>query len=204
VNIETIPDGYRRDPQGRLVAEVLIKPIDLARDALVQEIVQAWKEENARLKALKNRAFEDIAAFIELSAEQYRVHIGGKKGNASLISFDGKYKVVRQIQEAIRFDERLKAAKALIDECLTEWTEGARAELRAIVNDAFRVDQEGNIRTAQVLGLRRLPIEDERWQRAMLAIGEAVQVVGSTAYVRVYERDANGKYQSISLDMAGV
>lgn len=204
MNIETIPDGYRRDPQGRLVAEVLIKPIDLARDALVQEIVQAWKEENARLKALKNRAFEDIAAFIELSAEQYRVHIGGKKGNASLISFDGKYKVVRQIQEAIRFDERLKAAKALIDECLTEWTEGARAELRAIVNDAFRVDQEGNIRTAQVLGLRRLPIEDERWQRAMLAIGEAVQVVGSTAYVRVYERDANGKYQSISLDMAGV
>lgn len=204
MNTETIPAGYRRDPQGRLVAEALIKPIDMTRDALVQEIVAAWKEENARLKALKNRAFDDIAAFIELSAEQYRVRVGGKKGNVTLISFDGQYKVVRQIQDAIRFDERLQAAKALIDECLTEWTENARAELRAIVNDAFRVDQAGNIRTAQVLGLRRLPIEDKRWQRAMHAIGEAVQVVGSKPYVRVYERDANDKYQPISLDMAGV
>ncbi|MPS34491.1 MAG: DUF3164 family protein [Stenotrophomonas sp.] len=201
---DTIPEGYRRDPQGRLVAEALIKPIDLTRDALVQELVANIKEENKRLVALKRKAFDDIGAFIDLSAEQYRTRIGGKKGNVTLTSFDGTLKVVRQIQETIRFDERLQAAKALIDECLTEWTEGARAEVRAIVNDAFRVDQAGNIRTAQVLGLRRMPFEDERWQRAMNAISEAVQVVGSKAYVRAYERDDTGKYQPISLDMAGV
>ena len=120
-----------------------------------------------------------------------------------LLSFDGRYKVLRANQENIAFDERLQAAKDLIDQCLTEWTEGARSELRALINDAFRVDQAGNIRTGQVLSLRRLAIDDPRWQEAMLAIAEAVQVVGSKSYVRVYERDSQGEYRPIALDIAG-
>lgn len=104
----------------------------------------------------------------------------------------------------IAFDERLQAAKALIDECLHEWTEGARAEVITLINDAFRVDQAGNIRTGSVLALRRLQIDDERWQRAMQAIGEAVQVVSTKAYVRIQERVGDtDQYRSIPLDIAG-
>jgi hypothetical protein len=33
-------------------------------------------------------------------------------------------KIQRNIAEHIVFDERLQAAKQLIDECLKEWTEG--------------------------------------------------------------------------------
>lgn len=201
---DTIPEGYRRDPQGRLVPEALIKPIDLTRDALVQELAVKFKEERSRLMELKRRAFDDIEAFVQLSAEQYGVRLGGKKGNVTLMSFDGQYKMVRQIQETIRFDERLQAAKSLVDECLADWIVGARDELRVIANDAFQVDKEGNIRTGKVLSLRRWRFDDERWQRAMQIISDAVHVVGSKAYVRAYERDAQGKYQPISLDMAGV
>lgn len=199
-----IPDGYRADARGNLVPEKNIRPIDQARDGLVGELAAEAKKLNALLAAFKLRAHADIAAFVQLSAEQYRVAVGGKKGNVTLIAFDGRFKIIRQIQESIRFDERLQAAKALIDACLIEWTEDASPEIRAIINDAFRMDQQGNIRTGQVLSLRRLQIDDDRWQRAMLAIGEAVQVVGSKSYVRVYERDDKGKYQPITLDMAGV
>ena len=204
MNTETIPTGYRKDQQGRLIANDQIKPIDQARDELTIEIVNKALALRKVLQDFKRSTFDDIAAFVQLSAEQYRVQLGGKKGNVTLMSFDGRYKVLRAIQESISFDERLQAAKALIDECLTEWTEGARSELRALINDAFRVDQAGNIRIAQVLGLRRLEINDDRWQRAMTAIGDAVQVVGSKTYVRVYERDDDGQYQPISLDLAGV
>ena len=204
MNTETIPAGYRKDQQGRLIANDQIKPIDQARDELTIEIVNKALALRKVLQDFKRSTFDDIAAFVQLSAEQYRVQLGGKKGNVTLMSFDGRYKVLRAIQESISFDERLQAAKALIDECLTEWTEGARSELRALINDAFRVDQAGNIRIAQVLGLRRLEINDDRWQRAMTAIGDAVQVVGSKTYVRVYERDDNGQYHPISLDLAGV
>lgn len=199
-----IPEGFRQDAQGRLVPETHIKPIDLARDALVREIVEKAKALNRAIAEFKAATFDDIAAFVQLSAEEYRVRLGGKKGNVQLLSFDGRYKVLRAIQENIAFDERLQAAKALIDECLAEWVEGARSELRVLVNDAFRVDQAGNIRTGQVLSLRRLAIDDSRWQQAMSAIAEAVQVVGSKSYVRVYERDANGEYRPIALDIAGV
>lgn len=201
---DTVPEGYRKDPQGRLVSEELILPIDQERDRLVMEIVNKAIGLHHLLADFKKGTFGDIEAFVDLSMEQYRARVGGVKGNVTLRSFDGEYQVIRAIQEAIRFDERLQAAKSLIDECLTEWVEGARDELKAIINDAFAVDKAGNIRTAQVLGLRRLAITDERWQRAMQAIGEAVQVIGSKSYVRIYKRDADGKYQAIPLDLAAV
>lgn len=199
-----IPAGYRQNRQGHLVAEANIKPIDLARDELVLEIVSRAKVANGVLVDFKGRTFDDVAAFVSLSAEQYGVQLGGTKGNVTLMSFDGRYKVVRQIQELIRFDERLQAAKELIDDCLQEWSEGAREELKVLVTDAFQVDQQGNIRTGQVLGLRRLDIKDERWLEAMKAVAEAVQVVGTTSYVRVYERDSLGRYQPINLALSEV
>ncbi len=198
-----IPEGYRQDAQKRLVLESMIKPIDLERDRLVRQLVDRASELNSELADFKAMAFGDIEAFVDLSAEQYNAKLGGKKGNVSLMSFDGRFKVQRAIQESIQFDERLQAARALIDECLIEWTVGARPEVVTLVNDAFRVDQNGEIRTARVLALRRLEIQDERWQRAMLAIAEACQVIGSKAYIRIYERVGDtDQFRPISLNLA--
>ena len=198
-----IPDGYRRDPLGRLVPEEQIKAIDLARDELVAEIIEKARVQAAALAKFKREAFDDIAAFVDLSAERYGARLGGKKGNVSLVSFDGRYKVLRAKADDIVFDERLQAAKALIDECLKEWSEGSPAELQTIVQDAFRVDQEGNIRVQQVLSLRRLEIRDKRWMRAMDAIGDAIQITGSRSYLRVYERvGETDQYRQIPLDLS--
>lgn len=200
-----IPAGYRRDAQGRLVHEEQIKPVDKLRDELVLALVQRARTTHDALVQYKAAAFGEIEAFLDLSAAEYGTKIGGKKGNVSLLSFDGRYKIQRAVQESIAFDERLQAARALIDECLREWTEGARPELATLVNDAFRVDTNGEIRTARVLALRRLEITDERWLRAMDAIGDACQVVGSKSYIRVYERIGDSdQYRAISLDIAGV
>ena len=200
----TVPDGYKKDAQGRMVPIAMIHAIDLARDSLVQEIVAEAKDLAADIASMKERFFGDIAAFVQLSAEQSQVKLGGEKGNVSLVSFDGRYKVQRAIQEALVFDERLQAAKALIDACLQRWSQGAQPELKVLINDAFQVDKSGNINTGRVLGLRRIAIEDDEWQLAMKAIGEALSVAGSKAYVRIYERvGADGKYQPISLDMTG-
>lgn len=200
-----IPAGYRRDAQGRLVHEEQIKPVDKLRDELVHALVQRARTTHDALVQYKAAAFGEIEAFLDLSAQEYGAKIGGRKGNVSLLSFDGRYKIQRAVQESITFDERLQAARALIDECLREWTEGARPELATLVNDAFRVDTRGEIRTARVLALRRLDITDERWLRAMDAIGDACQVVGSKSYIRVYERIGDSaQYRPISLDIAGV
>lgn len=200
-----IPAGYWQNAQGALIPVDMVKPIDRARNDLVHELVQKASELSQLMAKFKNDAFADIAAFVDLSVEQYDTNVGGKKGNLTMYSFDGRYKVQRAIQEHLQFDERLQAARALIDECLADWTAGAAPELKAIVANAFNTDKAGNISTSRVLGLRRLDIKDERWVKAMAAIGDAVQVVGSKAYIRVYERIGDSEmYRAIPLDIAAV
>ncbi|MGL9774159.1 MAG: DUF3164 family protein [Sodalis sp. (in: enterobacteria)] len=71
---------------------------------------------------------------IDLSVEQYGVKRDGRKSNVTLYSFDGCHKVIRALQDRITFDERIQAAKALIDDCMAEWTQDARPELLAIID----------------------------------------------------------------------
>ncbi|UZZ12225.1 DUF3164 family protein [Ectopseudomonas mendocina] len=202
---QAIPAGYRQDAQGRLWREEQIKPVDKLRDELVSRLVELARAQSAALAAFKATAFGEIDAFADLSASEYGAKLGGKKGNLSLLSFDGRYKIQKAVQESIAFDERLQAARALIDECLQEWTADARPELATLVKDAFQVDTKGEIRTGRVLALRRMNIKDERWLKAMDAIGDALQVVGSKSYIRVYERVGDtDQYVPISLDIAGV
>lgn len=201
--MSNIPEGFMKDAKGHLVPLELVKPIDLARNDLVLELVNKALRVTSVLAAFKAEAFGDIKAFVDMSAEQYGAKLGGKKGNVTLMSFDGQFKVVQAAQDSIRFDERLQAARALIDECLAEWTQDARSEVRAIVNEAFRADKQGEISTGRVLALRRMDIQDGRWQRAMEAIGDAVQVVGSKSYIRVYRRvGESDQYTPIPLDIA--
>lgn len=200
-----VPAGYLKDAQGRLVPESLVKPIDKARDHLVQELINKAVGVKTALVEFKKTTFADIAAFVDLSLEQYDTKLGGKKGNVTLFSFDGKYKVQFAVSENIQFDERLQAAKSLIDECITEWSQGSSPEIQVLVQDAFKTDSEGNLNHGRILGLRRLDIADERWKRAMQAIGESVQVVGSKQYVRFYQRrDETDQYDAIALDMAAL
>jgi len=199
------PAGYMKDAQGRLVPEGMVKDIDKLRDQTVRKIVEAAQIVNESLRHFKHGAFSDIAAFVQTSAEQYDVQLGGSKGNVVLYSFDGRFKVVRQVQETIKFDERLKAAKSLIDECITEWSAGSRDEIKVLVGDAFKVDKEGDVSTNRVLSLRRLNITDAKWQLAMSAVGDALNVVGSRSYVRVYERVGDtDQYKAVPLDVAAV
>ena len=192
---------YKQDAKGNLVPLSNIKEIDLLRDELVMELAGKARSVQEKIVDFKRGAVEDIAAFVQLSADRYDVSLGG---NVTLHSFDGQYRVNLAMQDTLVFDEGLLAAKALIDECINEWTEGSRTELKTLINAAFQVDKEGNISTARVLGLRRLAIKDDKWQRAMDALSDSLQVHTSKQFVRIYERGQDGEYQLMNLDIAKV
>jgi len=202
---QAIPEGYKLKHDGSLVPLTQIKELDLMRDELVGQIAATFISERAALSSLKQVVLGEIATFLDISAEQYNVKRGGKKGNVTLMSFDGRYKVAMQIAEYIIFDERLQVAKDLIDACIHDWSNGADDKILTLVNDAFQVDKQGNVSTARILGLRRLKIDDEQWQQAMLAIADSMSVSGSKTYVRVYERvGQEDKWQVISLDFSAL
>lgn len=200
-----IPDGYRKDAKGRLIPEESIKPIDLARDELVQELAAKALELNRALAQFKAAAFGDVETFVQLSAEEYGVSLGGTKGNVSLVSFDGKFKIQRAVQDRITLDERIEAAKTLIYECLDEWTDDSRKEIKTIIKDVFRTDKEGKLRVGEILSLRRYDFDDPRWIQAMDILADALRVIGTTSYVRFYQRVGDSdRYRPISLTLAEV
>ncbi len=199
------PSDFMINAQGHYVPRSVVSDIDIARDDLVREIVKRAHALQDAMVGFKSQAMGDVSAFIDMSAEQYGAVIGGEKGNATLSSFDGKYKVERANQDYFTFDERLQVAKSLVDECLVRWSEGARPEIRATVMHAFQVDQAGRVNRARLLSLTKLEIDDEKWRQAMKAIFDAQQVVGSKSYLRVFERSsATAKWRPITLDLAAL
>ena len=202
---QAIPAGYWQDASGSLIPESKIKDIDKLRHQVVTDLCLMAEKSRDGLADFKARAMQEVAALVSTSMEQYGVKAGGEKGNVTLISFDGRYKLVRSMQDKLTFGEQLMAAKALIDECVHEWASNADDNIKVLVNHAFQTDKEGKINTGRVLGLRRLEIRDAKWQSAMQAIADSIQIASTKPYVRFYKRnDTTGEYESISLDVAAV
>lgn len=200
----SIPAGCWEDIKGNYVPESKIKDIDKLRDQFVREWCTRAEQQSDLLHTFKTESMQDFTAFLETSVEQYDVKLRGDKGNVTLYSYDGTFKIVRQVQDRLIFGEQLQAAKALIDQCVTRWAEGASDNIRVLINDAFQVDKTGKINTARVLGLKRLQIDDAEWKRAMQAISDSTTVADSKPYIRFYKRDEEGVYQAIVLDLAAV
>ncbi|MBV7315477.1 DUF3164 family protein [Shewanella sp. NIFS-20-20] len=198
----TVPQGFRMNALGHAVPESQVKDIDKLRDDIVLDIVEAAKMLQGKMAIYKTNAMAQVADFVDLSASEFGVKFGGTKGNVSLVSFDGKYKVQRSMGEHRVFDERIQAAKSKIDECIKRWSVGSSDQIKALVELAFRVNKQGHIDVNQVLSLRQLNITDADWRDAMDAIADSIQVMGTTPYLRIYERQDDGSYKQIALDIA--
>ena len=199
-----VPEGYMMDRKGRLVPENLVDKHDLEMDNFVQRMVSKAKVQQEQLRAFKVESFGECHAFLDLLAEKYDRKLGGEKGNVTFSSYDGAKQVQISVQNSLAFGPELQVAKELIDECLNDWSEGADDNLKVVITDAFDVDKEGNLNTGRILSLRRIAIEDERWQKAMRAIGDSILISSTKPYIRFKERDTDKKMANISLDIAAL
>ncbi len=202
-SIDVAGTPHIRDAKGALVPLATVKATDLLMDEAVRAMLLAATELAGCIRAFKGGAFERVAAFQALLAQDYGTVLGGTKGNVTLTTFDGCGKVQVQVADLIEFGPELQAAKALIDECLSEWAATGGVELRALVNRVFSVDKQGQINRAELLMLMRADITDPRWKRAMDAIRDSMRVIGSRSYIRFYHRDtADGAWRAIPIDIA--
>ena len=141
VEIDGVP--HLRDAKGGLLPVGLVKAQHLLEDELVRKIMGFAVALSDQVGRFKEHTFDDIGAFEALLAQEYGATVGGEKGNKTLMSHDGLFKVTVQVADQIVFGPELQTAKVLVDECLNEWAEGARDEIRAIVTRAFNTDKTG-------------------------------------------------------------
>lgn len=201
----TIINGkeFMTDAKGGYVPLSMVKPQDKLQDETVRKIMAFALDLNAQIARFRGHSMTDLGDLDALLAQEYGAKIGGAKGNRTYQTIDGLMKVQVQVAELIDFGPELQIAKSLIDECLNEWSADSRPEIQAIVTRAFNTDKEGKINRAEIFMLLRHQIEDERWQRAMDAIRDAMRVTGSKEYLRFYRRDkVTDPWQAVTIDLA--
>lgn len=196
---------FMADPRGHLVPLQLVKPADKLQDEQVRKIMGWAIGLSEQLTRFKAHTMADLADLDALLEQQFKlVKRGNKgKGNRTYMTVDGLFKVTVQVADYVDFGPQLQVAKALLDECLTEWSADSRPEIQAIVTRAFNTDKEGQINRSEIFMLLRLDIEDERWKQAMAAIREAMRVVGRKEYVRFAMRSSpEADWSSVTIDLA--
>lgn len=200
-----IPNGFVRNANGHLVPEDQVREQDKLRDQVARELSAEAKALHVALQNFKKKSLSDIADLISIAGERYGVQMGGKKGNVTIASYDGQFKVQRSYADRLTFTEEMEVAKVMVYDCIRAWSKGADGHLLAIVDRTFSPNRNGQIKTTDVLDLLRLEIDDENWKVAMQAVKDSIMVSGSAVYIRVYERIGDSdNYKAIPLDLAAV
>ncbi|RGP56002.1 DUF3164 family protein [Pseudomonas abyssi] len=197
-----IPAGFVKNAAGHLVPEHQVRDQDKLRDNVARDLAAQAVAISESMAAFKAKALADIEDLISISLERYGVKLGGKKGNVSITTYDGEFKIERALANRLSFTEEILAAKELIYACIRKWSAGADRHLMALVDRAF-TGRNGEIRTNDVLDLMRLEIDDEDWKTAMEALRDSIQVNGKAVYIRVYRRVGDDRYEQINLNLAG-
>lgn len=206
-----IPDGrheingatYMKDAKGGYQPIETIKAQHLLEDECVRKILGYAIPLSDQVTRFKEHTFGDIGAHEAILAQEYGAKLGGKKGNKTLQTFDGLFKVQVAVADRLEFGPELQAAKSLFDECVNDWAVDAPAELRGLVTDAFETDKEGSVNRTRMFMLLRYESADSRWQEAQRAIRDAMRVVGSKTYIRCYRRATHDvPWEMVSIDLA--
>jgi hypothetical protein len=121
----------------------MVKPVDKLRDQTVRAVMEKTFAARGALARFKAEAWGDVQDFLALSAEEHNAFYGGGRGNVRLATYDGHYMLQIAVNDAMRFNEKLQAAKTLVDRCVRRWADGSRPEIKLLVEDAFCVDKQG-------------------------------------------------------------
>lgn len=192
---------YWKDGEGALVPEKLVQKSEKERDALVEGLVADAIKLRAVIAASKAAMEAKIENYLESVAEQYGE---SWQGNARIRNYSQTQEVEINVSKLLTFDETLAVAKVKIDGCIGKWAGGSRRELVALVNQAFRVNQKGQVDVKALLKLPQLDIDDEDWQEAMEIIKSSVKVLNTRQYINFRFRLPEGTWETVVLNFSAI
>ncbi len=186
-----VPEGYRENAKGHLVPEETIPELEKIEDDLVNQAFEKAREVKAKLDEFRAWALAEARNFRALAAQEYHAAKGGEK-HLTLRSFDGKLRWTVETDDLLELDTvETATARGLIDECIAGWSRESRAEMTALVTDAF-ASRNGRLSAAKVWPLLRVESDDERWKRAQEILRKAARPKETREYLRFHVRDAKG------------
>ena len=187
---------------GETVPVKYIPKIDLYKDKIAKRKLKEATAIADKLAEFKVGLLAECDAIFEQMKDDADVRTG-TKGNYSITSFDKSVKIEISVQERIEFGDEINLAQAKIQQFLTEKTKGIDSDLSQIINQAFQTNR-GRLDTKRVLGLFSLKIEHKTWREAMELLKKSINRNSAKRYVRISQKDAEGKIQYITLDFSAI
>ncbi|MEE8657695.1 Sulfate transporter [Acetobacteraceae bacterium EV16G] len=203
---EISPVRTLRDAEGRDIPQTSIRPEIVIQHDTAMKLAARFQALHDHVQSEKAAIFAEIDAFQALIFQEYNVKLGGRVGGLTLVSFDDQVRVETSRYHYQQLTPALPAAQALINEILDDLTEGATADLRALVSAAFQKDERtGRINVQRILDLKRLSLNHPKWPDAVRALNDAVASAGSKMAVRCKVRPEEGvPYEQIVVDFSRV
>lgn len=202
-----VVDGRMKDADDSLVLVSRIHETDLLYHDLVLSIACIWMSLSGKIQRFKQYNFQDVTAALGLLFEKYNVERGGRQGNMQFFTFDRRFKLSIAIQKKIDFGPELQVAEQKLRSALLEMNNGNESEyasdLETAVTGAFTL-VDGRLRVSEVLRLRTYNMKNPAWNEAIKIIDAAIVVISSKKQIRLYERNEQGEYIAIPLDIAAL
>lgn len=202
-------DGRMRDENDSLVLLRNIHEKDLLYHDLVLSIAVTWMNLSGKIQRFKEYNFRDVQTVLALLYEKFKVQRGGRDGNMTFFTVDRKYKLQIAIQKALDFGPELQvaeqklltAAKELSTAVAGDADSVQAADLETLIVSKFkRID--GKVKVSEILSLRRYKIHNVQWNEGLDIIDKAIIVTSKKQQIRLYERNEQGAYIAIPLDIA--
>lgn len=189
------------DGQGRCVPLVHVSEAAQDRDFFVENMIARVQRLQDLIISHKTEIQKEVAEYLGAVADRYDEDWAG---NAKITNFSQDKRVELKQAQRLTFDETLSVAKSKVDKCIAKWAKGSSTEIIALVNQAFAVDQKGQVDVKAMLKLTELDIQDETWQEAMEIIKDSVTVESTKQYLNFHVKDGTGKWKSIVLNFSAL
>jgi len=198
------PTGFMFDPSSNLIRIENIDDHQLQEDTLVSKLFPRVKTLHQQLLQFKQQVIEEFEAHISDCIKLHGILRYSKiKGNLSLYSFNGRYKVERSIRDKIEVNSTIEAARQHFDIYIKAIEAKADGDIKVLISRAFN-STNGKISTSRLTDLLNAKINHPEFKKAATLLKESLFKCGDVVYYRFYERDDSGNYQAVSLQFSAL
>lgn len=170
-----------------------LKSYEAHKNKVVTRLVKLAKAQEEKLAKLKREALDEIQALYDEMLEIGGLVRDDHKGNLTLTTEDGLYRLRFKIAERYHFNELAEAAEERLKRFLDNMVKkNKRKDFELIQALLERNAATGKLDPRSVQKLYRYEddFEDEDWKEAIRLFKQAYEVEGTKAYVGFYAKDS--------------
>lgn len=172
------------------------------RDEAISNMVAFAKNLHEQMTGFKNSSFEMIETLYKMLQEHSDRHASGK-GNVTLDTADGQFRVVYKRSDNTRFDERATQAEAhILDFVANRWGNKDDADSKFIKRMLER--KNGKLDKNKVLDMisMRDNYDDPHWQKGIDLLQESIVPDTTRFYAEYYYRSEDNEWIPIVLNFS--